>query len=108
MDVFAEQGYSGATISEIERRVGLTAGTGSLYRHFPSKEALLREAVDYEVARCRASLEKARGSFPAITDPVERQMQRFRQTLHGIQLFNRLFRLMLNDGDRVPETAETV
>jgi AcrR family transcriptional regulator len=108
MDVFAEKGYAGATISEIERRVGLAAGTGSLYRHFPSKEAILREAVEYEVARCRNELDAARALLPAIGDPLERQKQRFRHTLHGIQLFNRLFRLMLNDGDRVPETGAAV
>jgi AcrR family transcriptional regulator len=108
MDVFAEKGYAGATISEIERRVGLAAGTGSLYRHFSSKEAILRDAVDYEVARCRDEVEAARDRLPAVVDPLERQMQRFRLTLHSIQLFNRLFRLMLNDGDRVQETAEAV
>jgi AcrR family transcriptional regulator len=108
MDVFAEKGYAGASISEIERRVGLAAGTGSLYRHFSSKEAVLREAVEYEVTRCRAALEEARSILPTRTDPVERQKQRFRQTLRGIRLFNRLFRLMLTDGERVPETAEAV
>ena len=108
MDVFAEKGYSGATISEIERRVGLAAGTGSLYRHFPTKEALLAEAVNYEVARCRAEIEEARAALPHVPDPVARQVQRFRQTLRDIQRFERLFRLMLNEGARVPELAETI
>lgn len=108
MDVFAEQGYSGATISEIERRVGLAAGTGSLYRHFPSKEALLREAVEYEVTRCRTEAESARAELPHVSDPVERQVQRFRQALQDIQRFDRLFRLMLDDGARVPELADAV
>jgi AcrR family transcriptional regulator len=108
MDVFAEQGYSGATISEIERRVGLAVGTGSLYRHFPSKEALLREAVEYEVTRCRTEAESARAGLPHLGDPVERQVQRFRQALGDIQRFDRLFRLMLNDGARVPELADAV
>lgn len=108
MEVFAERGYVGASISEIERRVGLAAGTGSLYRHFPSKEDLLREAVAYEVARCRAETESARASLPQLSDPAERQAQRFRHTLQDIQRFDRLFRLMLNDGERVPELADAV
>ena len=102
MDVFAEKGYSGATISEIERRVGLAAGTGSLYRHFPSKEALLKEAVEYEVARCRAEIQEARAALPHLIDPLERQVQRYRQTLHDLGRFDRLMRLMLNEGGRVP------
>lgn len=108
MDVFAEKGYSGATISEIERRVGLAAGTGSLYRHFPTKAALLTEAVDYEVARCRAEIEEARAALPHLPDPVERQVQRLRQTLRDIRRFERLYRLMLNEGTRVPELAEAI
>jgi AcrR family transcriptional regulator len=108
MDVFAEQGYSGATISEVERRVGLAAGSGSLYRHFPSKEELLREAVEYEVNRCRAEAESARALLPHVSDPVERQVQRFRQVLQDLQRFDRLVRLMLNDGARVPELADAV
>ena len=108
MDVFAEKGFSGATISEIERRVGLAAGTGSLYRHFPSKEALLKKAVEYEVARCRAEIQEARAALPHLTDPLERQVQRYRQILHDIGRFDRLVRLMLNEGDRVPELAEAV
>lgn len=108
MELFAERGYSGTSISEIERRVGLAAGTGSLYRHFRSKEELLREAVAYEVGRCRAEAESARASLPELSDPVERQAQRFRHTLQDIQRFDRLFRLMLNDGERVPELADAV
>lgn len=108
MDVFAEKGYSGATISEIERRVGLAAGTGSLYRHFPSKEALLREAVECEVARCRAECEEARVALPHVADPVEYQVQRFRQVLVDLRRFHRLFRLMLNEGGRAPELADAV
>ncbi len=108
MDVFAEEGYTGATISEIERRVGLAAGTGSLYRHFPSKEAILREAVEYEVNRCRTEAESARAALPHLSDPVERQVQRFSQALQDIQRFDRLLRLMLNDGARVPELSDAV
>jgi AcrR family transcriptional regulator len=108
MDVFAEKGFSGATIGEIERRVGLASGTGSLYRHFPSKEALLNEAVEYEVARCRAKIEQARSALPELTDPLERRMQRYRQISLSLGLFDRLIRLMLKEGDRVPELAEAV
>ena len=38
LDLFVKEGYSGTTISEVERRVVLAAGTGSFYSHFSSKE----------------------------------------------------------------------
>jgi AcrR family transcriptional regulator len=42
-EVFAEQGYDGARVSEIARRAGLS--TGAIYAHYPDKAALLAEAV---------------------------------------------------------------
>jgi AcrR family transcriptional regulator len=108
MDVFAEEGFSGATISEVERRVGLAVGTGSLYRHFPSKEALLRAAVDREVTVLRGELEKARSQLPPVEDPAERRRQIYEQMLEHLQRFDGLFRLMLNEGDRVPELRQAI
>lgn len=108
MDVFAESGFSGATISEVERRVGLAVGTGSLYRHFPSKEALLTAAVDREVSRLRDEMAQARAGLPASGDPVEHRLRTYDQLLHDLRRFDRLFRLMLNEGDRVPELRTAI
>jgi len=108
MDVFAEDGFTGATISEVERRVGLAAGTGSLHRHFPSKEALLEAAVEREVSRCRAETEAAREELLRAADPVERRKQVYEQMLHDMRRYDRLFRLMLNEGDRVPALRQAI
>ncbi|MGH3253497.1 MAG: TetR/AcrR family transcriptional regulator [Trebonia sp.] len=111
MDLFAEDGFSGTTISEVERRVGLAAGTGSLYRHFPSKEELLRAAVGREVTRIRAEIKKradAAENSADPADPAERRLRGYRQRLHDMRLCDRLFRLMLNEGDRVPDLREAM
>src|SRR3954452_24661900 len=108
MDVFAEQGFRGTTISEVERRVGLAAGTGSLYRHFPSKEALLRAAVEREVVTLRQEMADARAVLPDATDPEGRREQRYAQILKDLRRFDRLLRLMLNEGDRAPELRQAI
>ncbi len=108
MDVFAEDGFGGATISEVERRVGLAVGTGSLYRHFPSKEALLKAAVEREVTRLRAEMAEAQAALPPVEDPVEARRQFYEQRLRDFRRFGRLFRLMLNEGDRAPELREAI
>jgi AcrR family transcriptional regulator len=108
MDVFAEEGFNGATISEIERRVGLAPGAGSLYKHFPSKDALLNAAVDWEVRRCRAAMQEAHFGIPRWGDPDEIRMRVYLQTLRDLHMFDRLFRLMLNEGDRAPELREAI
>jgi AcrR family transcriptional regulator len=115
MDLFAEDGFSGTTISEVERRVGLAAGTGSLYRHFPSKEALLAAAVEREVGRVRAEIQRhaeeaanSVGEGPDSANLVERRLRAYRSRLHDMRRCDRLFRLMLNEGERVPELREAV
>lgn len=45
MRLFGEQGYAGTTIAQIESAAGLSPGSGSLYRHFRSKQELLEEGV---------------------------------------------------------------
>jgi AcrR family transcriptional regulator len=45
MQLFGERGYAATTIKDIETAVGLSKGAGGIYRHFPSKEALLAEGV---------------------------------------------------------------
>lgn len=108
MDVFAEDGFSGATISEVERRVGLAVGTGSLYRHFPSKEALLRAAVEREVTKLRGEMAAAQAALPHVADRAQRRRQVYEQRLYDMRRFDRLWRMMLNEGDRVPELRQAI
>jgi AcrR family transcriptional regulator len=61
--LFAAKGYAATTVAEIEAAVGLSPGSGGLYRHFPSKEALLDAVLlGYadRVSKLRASLAKER------------------------------------------------
>jgi len=50
MRLFGEQGYAATTVAQIEAAAGLSPGSGSLYRHFPSKQALLTEGVRQQIA----------------------------------------------------------
>ena len=43
-----------------------------------------------------------------MADPSERRRQVYEQTLRDIRRFDRLFRLMLNEGDRVPELRKAI
>lgn len=54
LDVFAAQGFAGATMAAIGERAGL--GTASLYRYYPSKEELFAAVIPPDLARRFESL----------------------------------------------------
>src|SRR3954465_14669049 len=92
--LFLERGFDGTTISDIERAVGLAAGTGSFYRHFRSKDdvfvaAIQRSATDY-IEQFLAMLQALAG----IADPVERLRRDFHMRLDAIQKFDPIVRLV--------------
>jgi AcrR family transcriptional regulator len=62
MQLFGERGYAATTIEQIEAGAGFSPGSGSLYRHFRSKRALLEEGV-------RAQLDGAAALRTAMEGP---------------------------------------
>ena len=49
VDLFAEMGYDGVSIRDIARAVGITEG--AVYKHYPSKEAILDSIFAYVESR---------------------------------------------------------
>jgi AcrR family transcriptional regulator len=54
MRLFGEQGYQATSVTQIEAAAGLAPGSGALYHHFKSKEALLEAGIDRQLDRRRA------------------------------------------------------
>jgi AcrR family transcriptional regulator len=54
MRLFGEQGYRATSVAQIEAAAGLAPGSGALYHHFKSKEALLDAGIDRQLDRRRA------------------------------------------------------
>jgi AcrR family transcriptional regulator len=53
MQLFAERGYERTSVSDIQQAAGLTPGSGAMYKHFPSKQALLQAGIDRYIAEAR-------------------------------------------------------
>jgi AcrR family transcriptional regulator len=107
-DLFVEEGFGGTSISEVERRVGLASGTGSFYRHFRSKEELLRVAVGREVERRMSEARAERAALPEPASDAERIRVDAKRVLRDLDRFDRLFRLMIVEGERLPEVREAL
>src|SRR6185295_4891806 len=49
MRLFAEQGFLGTTVGEIEEAAGLAPRAGGLYKHFRSKDEVLEAGIEQQV-----------------------------------------------------------
>jgi AcrR family transcriptional regulator len=99
--LFAERGFQGTTVGEIERAAGLTPRAGALYKHFPSKEAVLEAAFERHVAELEA-LHSAIELMPLGDLRAELTLV----AKGGLQMLEReraLRRIVITEGDRFPE-----
>jgi AcrR family transcriptional regulator len=71
MELFAEKGYERTTVGEIQEAAGLTFGSGALYKHFASKQAVLEEGIERFVESARSE-RRLLGSLdgPSIADAL--------------------------------------
>jgi AcrR family transcriptional regulator len=103
LELFIERGVAGTTVSDIERAVGLAAGTGSFYRHFGSKEEVLVAAVEHGIARLVDEMDGARAALPVVDDPVGRRTQDYKARLVDMRRFFPLWTLIIAERHRFPE-----
>ena len=67
MRLFSAKGFEATSVSQIEAAAGLAPGSGALYRHFKSKDALLNAGIDRQLDRRRA-LRDIRALFAGLGD----------------------------------------
>jgi AcrR family transcriptional regulator len=99
--LFAENGFHGTTVGEIERRAGLTPRAGALYKHFPSKEAVLEAAFERHVAELEAI-----GSAIDLMPLGDLRAELTLLARSGLQVLARersLRRIVITEGDRFPD-----
>jgi AcrR family transcriptional regulator len=96
LELFARQGVAATTVVEIEEAAGLSPGSGSFYRHFENKEAVLAAVVDREVARATAARD-ARLAEPEPLDVV------YRRTLDELVRLQPLIEIAAREGRRRPD-----
>lgn len=99
--LFAEKGFRGTTVGEIEEAAGLTPRAGALYKHFPSKEAVLDAAVEENVRELEA-VHSAIELMP-LGDLRAELTLLARWGLHVLEQQRDLRRIVIAEGDRFPE-----
>src|ERR1700728_3479956 len=67
MRLFSAKGFEATSVSQIEAAAGLAPGSGALYRHFKSKDALLDAGIDRQLDR-RSAMRDIRALFAGLGD----------------------------------------
>jgi AcrR family transcriptional regulator len=67
MRLFSERGYQATSVAQIESAAGLAPGSGALYHHFKSKEALLEAGIDRQLDR-RHAMRDIRALFSGLAN----------------------------------------
>jgi AcrR family transcriptional regulator len=104
IDLFSTKGYDATSVADIQTACGLTAGSGALYKHFPSKEELLREVLRRHVTGIAHDREEAVANPPEglnaglryLAETVWRSMERDRNVV----------RITLRDLDPFPDLVD--
>jgi AcrR family transcriptional regulator len=107
LDLFLERGFDSTTISDIERAVGLAAGTGSFYRHFRSKDDVFVAAIQRSATEYIEHFLTVLQELDRIEDPVERLRRDFHMRLAAMQTFEPIVRLVTAERERFPELQKT-
>ena len=58
MRLFADRGYDGVSVADIQVAAGMTPGSGALYKHYPSKQALLEAGIDRFIRQGRRVIDE--------------------------------------------------
>ena len=101
MRLFGEQGYQATSVAQIEAAAGLAPGSGALYRHFKSKQALLEAGIDRQLDRRRA-MRDIRALFAGLGD------LRSELTMLGRYMLSVLDEEIAVAADRCPHTGRLI
>lgn len=102
MHLFGEHGFRGTSVAAIERAAGLTPGAGGLYHHFPSKDAVLEEALTRHLGRLEA-LRDIRRLFGGVGDLRVGLTLAARYVLRELDGEAGLLRVVLGEAHRRPQ-----
>jgi AcrR family transcriptional regulator len=106
MRLFAERGYLGTTVGEIEQAAGLAPRAGGLYKHFRSKEEVLEAGIERHVSEMEL-IQPVLEMLP-LGDPRAELTLIGRFGLQELANEMPLMKVVQKDGDRFPELVAEV
>ena len=107
MKLFAQRGYRGTSVGEIERAAGLSPRSGGLYKHFRRKEDVLAAGIERHVSEIEA-LRSMIELMPLGGDVRAELTMLGRWALKELGAEQDLMRVVQKDGDQFPALVAEV
>jgi AcrR family transcriptional regulator len=104
VELFGRKGYSATSVGEIEAAAGLVPRSGALYKHFPSKRALLDAALDRRADVARRGAELAAAMLHGDVRAEARACGE--AALRIVEADQALLRIVMREGDSLPELRD--
>lgn len=108
MALIAERGFNGVSVGEIEAAVGLAPRRGALYKHFPSKQALVEAAMEERITGVADLSDQVAwfASSEAMADPRSSLRLIAQVALAELDREKHLNQIIEKDGNRFPELRD--
>jgi AcrR family transcriptional regulator len=99
MRLFSEKGYERTSVADIQAAAGLAPGSGALYKHFASKEEVLRAGLEPYIAEAQ----RAKSLLHAVKiPPAEALSAMAQQTLDILAARQNELRIVWRDLEQFP------
>jgi AcrR family transcriptional regulator len=99
--LFASRGVKATTVDDIATAAGLAPRSGAIYKHFPSKQAILEAAVEAHLARLESAKTDMRAILP-LGDQRSDLTLTARWALHELREERLLVQIIQRDPESVP------
>jgi AcrR family transcriptional regulator len=106
MALFADRGYRGTTVGDIEAAAGLAPRSGALYQHFTGKQEVLRAALERHIEDV-AEIQSALDMLPLGDFRAEVTLMG-RWTLQDLRRRERLHRFVRKEGAQFPKLLDQI
>lgn len=102
--LFSAKGYQATSVADIQVACGLTPGSGALYKHFPSKKALLDAVIDRHIESMAAERQAFEDHLP---DDL-RQLLRYGAEVvwRAMERDRQIVRITVRDVEPYPELRD--
>jgi AcrR family transcriptional regulator len=98
--LFAAHGYERTSVPDIQEAAGLARGSGAMYKHFASKEAVLRAGINSFIEHAQATQASLR-QFQL--DPLETLESLAREMLRSLAERHDELRILWRDIEQFPD-----